>query len=887
MEKSSISASVCAVNQKKYQSKPSAQAHQSKDSKNSSIPKTPCWQCGGMHFVRECPFANHTCKSCNKVGHKEGYCSCISVKPNTGGKKFKNKKKSTVNGVFEVNQVNSEVRRKFITVIICGVKIKLQFDTASDISIISKETWKNLGSPELKPSKSEAKTASGKPLHLIGELACSITLGGVIKDGTCFVTTHPSLNFPIQFYKTAFPNVFKETLGHCKKTKVKLYLKQEARSVFKPKRPVPFTSVAKVDAELDRLEQLDIITPVDFSQWAAPIVTVRKPNGKIRICADYSTGLNAALEANNYPLPVPDDIFTKLNGCKFFSIIDLSDAYLQVEVDDDSKELLTINTHRGLYRFNRLAPGVKSAPGAFQQLMNGMIADLQGVESFLDDIIVFSKTEMEHHQRLEALFKRLEEYGFHLREEKCSIFQQEIKYLGHIVDKNGLRPNPAKIEAIVKMPAPTDISSLRSFLDAVNFYGKFVKKMHQLRRPLDALLKKDVQFNWSPICQQSFENEKIKEVLQSGLLLTHYDPKLEIIIAADASKSGIGAVAMHRFPDGSLKAIAHVSRTLTQAEVGYSQIEKEGLALIFAVTKFHRMILGRKFTLQTDHQPLLRIFGSKKGIPLHTANHLQRWALTLLCYDFEIEYVSTTQFGYADMLSRLINHYTKSDEDFIIAAIQFEEDIEVPLDEAVGILPITFKMVLKNTSKCPVLQKVISFIQQVQQLCSSKSPRKVPLQSWPLTVHPWERIHIDCAIPFFGQYCRLVVVDAHSKWPEVKIVQSPTTSSVTEFLDELFSRFGVPTTVVSDNGSQFTSELFAVFCKANGIQHLKTAPYHPQSNGQAERFVDTLKRSLLKINEGEKITNTLQVFLQTYRSTPSRTLDGRSPAELMLGRNNV
>lgn len=131
--------------------------------------------------------------------------------------------------------------------------------------------------------------------------------------------------------------------------------------VYKPKRPVPFTSVEKVDAELDRLPQLGIITPVDFSQWAAPIVVVKKPGGKIRICADYSTGLNAALESNNYPLPVPDDIFSKLNGCKYFSIIDLSDAYLQVEVDDDSKNLLTINTHRGLFRFNRLAPGVKSA----------------------------------------------------------------------------------------------------------------------------------------------------------------------------------------------------------------------------------------------------------------------------------------------------------------------------------------------------------------------------------------------------------------------------------------------------------------------------------------------------------------------------------------------
>jgi transposase InsO family protein len=165
----------------------------------------------------------------------------------------------------------------------------------------------------------------------------------------------------------------------------------------------------------------------------------------------------------------------------------------------------------------------------------------------------------------------------------------------------------------------------------------------------------------------------------------------------------------------------------------------------------------------------------------------------------------------------------------------------------------------------------------------AKTPPKVPLQSWPQATKPWERIHIDFAGPFFDQYF-LVVVDAHSKWPEVKIVQSPTAPAVTEFLDELFSRFGDPETIVSDNGSQFTSDHFAAFCKEHGIQHLRTAPYHPQSNGQAERFVDTLKRSLLKINEGEKIAMTLQVFLQTYRSTPSRTLQGKSPAELLLGR---
>ncbi|XP_062538919.1 uncharacterized protein K02A2.6-like [Armigeres subalbatus] len=356
------------------------------------------------------------------------------------------------------------------------------------------------GLATLIPTTRTTRTASGDAFHLLGELRYPIKLGGVTKTATFYVTNN-SINLigldwielfklwdtplsaicnqvhvadgqvnQIQVYKAAYSEVFKNGLGHCKKTKVRLYLKPDAKPVFKPKRPVPFTSMEKIDAELDRLQSLGIITPVDFSQWAAPIVVVKKPRGKVRICADYSTGLNAALEPNHYPLPVPDDIFTKLNGCRYFSVIDLSDAYLQVEVDDDSKQLLTINTHRGLFRFNRAAPGVKSAPEAFQQLMNSMVADLEGVDTFLDDIFVASKTEEEHHKMLNALFQRLQAYGFVLREEKCNILQPEVKYLAHIVDENGLRPDPSKVKAIVKMPPPKDVttSDVRKSLLATN-----------------------------------------------------------------------------------------------------------------------------------------------------------------------------------------------------------------------------------------------------------------------------------------------------------------------------------------------------------------------------------------------------------------------------------
>ncbi|XP_041785534.1 uncharacterized protein K02A2.6-like [Anopheles merus] len=490
----------------------------------------------------------------------------------------------------------------------------------------------------------QAINASGKPFHLMGEFQCDVSINGKTARGRCFVTTTANLNLLgidwIDLFKLCAQ--FLSTPFHWSMLNSHDY-------------------------------NLWFEDPVDFSEWAAPIVAVRKPNGRVRICADYSTGLNEALEPNHYPLPTPEEIFAQLNGSTVFSIVDLSDAYLQLEVDDDSKKLLTINTHRGLFRFNRLAPGVKSAPGVFQRVVDGMIADIPGVRSFIDDVIVFGKDISSHATSLNLLFQRLKEYGFHVKAEKCHFFQSQLGYLGHIVDKQGIRPDPEKVKAIAALPPPTNVPELRSYLGAVNFYGRFVRNIHELRHPMDQLLKKDVKWQWTPACQQAFD--QFKRTLQSNLLLMHYDPKLPIIVAADASSTGIGAVIFPQFPDGSMKVVQHASRTLAPAELNYGQPEKEALALVYAVTKFHKYLLGRHFTLLTDHKPLLSIFGSMKGIPLHTANRLQRWALTMLNYDFEIQHVSTNEFGCADLLSRLIDQTIQPEEEYVIAALSIEEDL--------------------------------------------------------------------------------------------------------------------------------------------------------------------------------------------------------------------
>ncbi|XP_052888229.1 uncharacterized protein K02A2.6-like [Anopheles moucheti] len=246
----------------------------------------------------------------------------------------------------------------------------------------------------------------------------------------------------------------------CKRL-VQLQLKDEAIPVFRPKRPVAYAMLQAVNEELQRLEERGIIARVEHSEWAAPIVVVRKANGSIRIYGDYSTGLNNALMAHQYPLPLPEDIFTSLSNCTVFSQLDLSDAFLQVEVDEKCRELLTVNTHRGLFKYNRLPPGVKAAPGAFQQLMDTMVAGLVGVAVYLDDIVIGGKDMADHDKNLHAVLQKIQEYGFTLRAEKCSFRKSQIKYLGHLLDAKGLRPDPEKISAIIKLQPPTDVSGVR------------------------------------------------------------------------------------------------------------------------------------------------------------------------------------------------------------------------------------------------------------------------------------------------------------------------------------------------------------------------------------------------------------------------------------------
>ncbi|XP_062538009.1 uncharacterized protein K02A2.6-like [Armigeres subalbatus] len=490
-----------------------------------------------MHFSSQCTFKNHRCHECGRTGHKDGYCYCFASKSGSRRKQQNNKKYASK--IVTVKNVNRS--RRYVETAINGVPVELQLDSGSDITIISKQNWINVGAPQTSPPNCKVQTASGQKLGIAAMFRASYTINGTQKEGSDLMDEFGLWDVPFSSF-------------------LHLTLKPDAQPIFKPKRPVSYNMEAIVEDELKRLEDSGIITPVTYADWAAPIVVVRKPDRSVRICADFSTGLNNALESNSYPLPLPEDIFNRMAQCTVFSHIDLSDAYLQVEVDEESKKMLTINTHKGLYRFNRLSPGVKTAPGAFQQIMDAMLSGIPGTCPYLDDIFIGGRNAEEHKRNLYFVLQRLQEYGF-------------------------------------------------------------------------------------------------------------------------------------------------------------------------------------------------------------------------------------------------------------------------------------------------------------------------------------TRVHADFAGPLNDTYF-LIVVDSFSKWPEVIPTKRITTAATIASLRKIFGRFGMPEVLVTDNGAQLTSDAFEGFCEANGIMHLKTAPFHPQSNGQAERFVDTFKRTVKKIQAGGKdLDEALDIFLSCYRSTPCRSAPGgKSPAEILIGR---
>ena len=266
--------------------------------------------------------------------------------------------------------------------------------------------------------------------------------------------------------------------------------------------------------------------------------------------------------------------------------------------------------------------------------MENLASDLPGVAVFQDDMFVSGQDTNDYLSNLKRLLTRLNDKGLRCRCEKFQFEQPSVEYLGHTLSAEGISKG-SKVEAVLKMPPPTDVSSLKFFLGSVQFYGKFIPNLASMAEPLYCLTKKPTPWKWEDQEQAAFE--QLKNVLSLDQVLIHFEPNKTLVLACDAPNVGIGAVLVHRYPDGSQRLIANMSKTLTAAERNYSQIHKEALSIISGLKKFYQYLYGRSFILVTDHKPLTALFGPKKGTPLLAANRLARWSLWLNQFDYAIE----------------------------------------------------------------------------------------------------------------------------------------------------------------------------------------------------------------------------------------------------------
>ena len=889
---------------------------------HSKLPK--CSHCGRTnHTSDKCFYRDATCNLCNQIGHIKPVCPKSKHSPGKPGHKKKQFKVHTLEGDYESSDelpmhgldckiYSHKVQPFQVKVKVASTDIMMEVDTGATVSVMNRTDYENLQSkPPLRNTDIVLSTYTRESLRPIGMCTVEVEYNDQVAELDLYVldnTNSPpllgrswlkdikldwnsikvlqqqpsnsSLQPDILQLLHKHKDLFNDEIGTLRGIKAKINVKADANPKFMKSRPVPLSLQKKVNDQIDRLVDRGVLSPVTTSDWATPIVPILKGDNTVRICGDFKVTVNPVLNVETYPQPRREDLFARLAGGVTFSKIDLASAYLQMEVDEESKKYLTINTMRGLFQYNRLVFGIASAPAIFQRAIESIVRGMDDLLVYQDDILVTGKTAQEHFDTLAEVLMRLEAAGLRLKKNKCLFFVPELVYLGHKIDKTGIHTVSSKVAAIVDAPIPQNVSELRSFLGTVNYYGQFIPNLSTIIAPLNNLLRSNIDWSWTTKANQAFTD--VKHCLTRAPVLAHYDPELPLVVACDASPFGIAAVLSHRFDDSSERPIAYASRALTDAEKNYAQIDREALAIIFGIKKFHEYIYGRKFVLVTDNRPLTHIFSENKCVPTMSAARIQRWALYLGGHNYTIEFRPSAKHTNVDGLSRLpLPEYptrTGNDEHELFLLNQIE------------VLPISSADIALETRKDPLLSLVYQHtlhgwesytgdnntlkpffsrrdeisiqsncllwgirviiptkyqdqvlneihsghlgmakmkavargyvywpnidqnIEQKVKGCRgctsvSKMPTPAPLHPWEWPSRPWKRLHIDFAGPFLDQMF-MILVDAHSKWPEVIRMSKATSSTTINALRSIFARFGMPDQIVSDNGAQFCSAEF-------------------------------------------------------------------------------
>jgi hypothetical protein len=698
--------------------------------------KKECHFCGKQHpFMKtKCPAWGKICQKCKGKNHFSVVCRAGKKRINAvafGWEPDQEEDAESYDPTYEpITSVGAEVNGVktsnktllYAEMVVKGKPTKFQLDSGAAVNLINKKLvdendiiptqktlvmWnqaetKPVGEAMVKIHNPKNKTYYDVNFVVVNETLMPI-LGAVAVQKMQLIRVNTENFHQVAAVKTnnvieEYADVFNEDLGLLP-GETNFQLDEDVKPVISPRHQTPIALRPKLKECLDKMVADNVLSPVEEpTDWLSNIVVAKKKNGDLRICLDPKN-LNLALKREHYQLPVLDDILPELSQAKIFTSFDLKAGYWHVKLDEASSKLTTFSTPFGRYKWKRLPFGVNVASEIFQKRLYQAIGDLPGVLCIADDILLYGagNTEEEarsdHDIKLKKLLQRCREVGVRLNRDKMKLQQKTVKFIGHILTTQGLKPDPEKIEAIKDMPRPEDVAGVQRLGGFVNYLAKFLPKISDVMSPIRQLTRKDVPWNWADAQEAAFN--EVKRLVSEAPILRYYDATKRLTIQCDSSQSGLGAALLQ---EG--QPIAFASRSLTDTETRYAQIEKELLAIVFACEKFHQYVYGNHVTVLSDHRPLETIL--KK--PLANApRRLQGMAMRLQKYDVTIEYLKGKLMYLADTLSRAyLPTSTETGPQDGIEEVNMMQYLPISKDRLAAI-----KTATENDYACRALKEVI------------------------------------------------------------------------------------------------------------------------------------------------------------------------------------